>query len=64
PCASKANKKAGERFDAQEASATRTNNLSITATLLIAVLGVVVTLLTIRSILAAIGGEPDAVATI
>ncbi|GFZ59292.1 MULTISPECIES: methyl-accepting chemotaxis protein [Pseudomonas syringae group] len=56
--------KAGERFDAQEASATRTNNLSITATLLIAVLGVVVTLLTIRSILAAIGGEPDTVATI
>ncbi|MHB9372193.1 methyl-accepting chemotaxis protein [Pseudomonas amygdali pv. morsprunorum] len=56
--------KAGERFDAQEASATRTNNLSITSTLLIAVLGVVVTLLTIRSILAAIGGEPDTVATI
>ncbi|RMT27289.1 Methyl-accepting chemotaxis protein [Pseudomonas savastanoi] len=56
--------KAGERFEAQEASATRTNNLSITATLLIAVLGVVVTLLTIRSILAAIGGEPDTVATI
>ncbi|WP_420066287.1 methyl-accepting chemotaxis protein [Pseudomonas amygdali] len=56
--------KAGERFEAQEASATRTNNLSITATLLIAVLGVVVTLLTIRSILAAIGGEPGTVATI
>ncbi|AAZ35533.1 methyl-accepting chemotaxis protein [Pseudomonas savastanoi pv. phaseolicola] len=56
--------KAGERFEAQEASATRTNNLSITATLLIAVLGVVVTLLTIRSILAAIGGEPDTVAII
>ncbi|WP_279614138.1 methyl-accepting chemotaxis protein [Pseudomonas sp. RGM 3321] len=56
--------KAGERFEAQEASATRTNNLSIAATLLIAVLGVVVTLLTIRSILAAIGGEPGTVATI
>ncbi|MDU8498069.1 methyl-accepting chemotaxis protein [Pseudomonas syringae] len=56
--------KAGERFEAQEASAARTNNLSIAATLLIAALGVVVTLLTIRSILAAIGGEPGTVATI
>ncbi|EGH18623.1 methyl-accepting chemotaxis protein, partial [Pseudomonas savastanoi pv. glycinea str. race 4] len=50
--------RAGERFEAQEGSANQANNLAIGATLVIAILGVIVTLLTIRSILAAIGGEP------
>ncbi|EFW77338.1 methyl-accepting chemotaxis protein [Pseudomonas savastanoi] len=56
--------RAGERFEAQEGSADQANNLAIGATLVIAILGVIVTLLTIRSILAAIGGEPATVATI
>ncbi|RML91289.1 Methyl-accepting chemotaxis protein [Pseudomonas savastanoi pv. glycinea] len=56
--------RAGERFEAQEGSANQANNLAIGATLVIAILGVIVTLLTIRSILAAIGGEPATVATI
>ncbi|POY47890.1 methyl-accepting chemotaxis protein (plasmid) [Pseudomonas amygdali pv. morsprunorum] len=56
--------RAGERFEAQEGSANQANTLAIGATLVIAILGVIVTLLTIRSILAAIGGEPATVATI
>ncbi|KPB79709.1 methyl-accepting chemotaxis protein [Pseudomonas syringae pv. tomato] len=55
---------AGERFEAQEGSANQASKLAIGATLVIAILGVMVTLLTIRSILAAIGGEPSTVATI
>ncbi|MFJ4141465.1 methyl-accepting chemotaxis protein [Pseudomonas sp. NPDC089734] len=55
---------AGKRFQEQEASASQANTLAIGATLLIAVLGVIVTLLTTRSILGAIGGEPDMVAAI
>ncbi|MBM0138935.1 methyl-accepting chemotaxis protein [Pseudomonas cannabina] len=55
---------AGERFADQESSATQATNLSIGATLAIAILGVIVTLMTIRSILSAIGGEPSNVATL
>ncbi|AKT29178.1 chemotaxis protein [Pseudomonas syringae pv. actinidiae ICMP 18708] len=55
---------AGERFEAQEGSANQASKLAIGATLVIAILGVMVTLLTIRGILAAIGGEPSTVATI
>ncbi|GFM86151.1 chemotaxis protein [Pseudomonas cichorii] len=55
---------AGKRFEAQEASASKANSLAIGATLVIALLGVIATLLTTRSILGAIGGEPDMVAGI
>ncbi|MBX8497488.1 methyl-accepting chemotaxis protein [Pseudomonas cichorii] len=55
---------AGKRFQAQEASASQANGLAIGATLVIALLGVIATLLTTRSILGAIGGEPDMVAGI
>ncbi|KPC25792.1 Chemotaxis sensory transducer [Pseudomonas syringae pv. cilantro] len=55
---------AGERFADQESSATKATNLSIGATLAITILGVIVTLMTIRSILSAIGGEPGNVATL
>ncbi|KAA8718880.1 Chemotaxis sensory transducer [Pseudomonas cannabina] len=55
---------AGERFADQESSATQATNLSIGATLAIAILGVIVTLMTIRSILSAIDGEPSNVATL
>ncbi|MBN3471610.1 methyl-accepting chemotaxis protein [Pseudomonas savastanoi pv. phaseolicola] len=56
--------RAGERFQAQEESSNEASNVAISATLVIAILGVMVTLLTIRSILAAIGGEPSTVAAI
>lgn len=56
--------RAGERFQAQEESSNEASNVAISATLVIAILGVIVTLLTIRSILAAIGGEPSTVAAI
>ncbi|GFM83548.1 chemotaxis protein [Pseudomonas cichorii] len=55
---------AGKRFQAQEDSASKANGLAIGATLVIALLGVIATLLTTRSILGAIGGEPDMVAGI
>ncbi|AHF66251.1 methyl-accepting chemotaxis protein [Pseudomonas cichorii] len=55
---------AGKRFQAQEESANQANGLAIGATLVIALLGVIATLLTTRSILGAIGGEPDMVAGI
>ncbi|KPB44528.1 hypothetical protein ALP12_200362 [Pseudomonas savastanoi pv. phaseolicola] len=56
--------RAGERFQAQEESSNEASDVAISATLVIAILGVMVTLLTIRSILAAIGGEPSTVAAI
>ncbi len=47
---------AGKRFEDQKASATSATDLAIGATLVIAAIGIAITMLTIRSILAAIGG--------
>nr|WP_099235773.1 methyl-accepting chemotaxis protein [Pseudomonas sp. ICMP 460] len=50
------------RFQEQVASASQTRIIAIFVTLLISVIGVIVTLMTTRSILRAIGGEPSVVA--
>ncbi|KPZ14404.1 Methyl-accepting chemotaxis protein [Pseudomonas amygdali pv. ulmi] len=55
---------AGKRFEDQKASAASATDLAIGATLVIAAIGIAITMLTIRSILAAIGGEPSTVAAI
>ncbi|SEB48274.1 methyl-accepting chemotaxis protein [Pseudomonas marginalis] len=50
------------RFQEQVAYSSQTRNIAIVVTLLISVIGVIVTLMTTRSILRSIGGEPSTVA--
>lgn len=50
------------RFQEQVAYSSQTRDIAIVVTLLISVMGVIVTLMTTRSILRSIGGEPSTVA--
>ncbi len=55
-------KQAGQRYKEQLESADFTRTMALATTLLIVVLSVIVTLLTTRSIIGSIGGEPSMVA--
>ena len=55
-------KQAGQKYNEQLASADFTRAMALATTLLIVVLSVIVTLLTTRSIIGSIGGEPSMVA--
>ncbi|UVH54376.1 methyl-accepting chemotaxis protein [Pseudomonas sp. CBS] len=55
-------KQAGERYREQLASADFTRSMALATTLFIVVLSVIITLLTTRSIIGSIGGEPSMVA--